>query len=93
MELQALLSLTLHHCCCFDQTGSEGEKRSTPSDAYDASCHTLAVGGFLPLGQGGEERRRLLGAGEAPRLALAVRGLTDSLQCSGVSGAPYMAVD
>lgn len=47
MELQALLSLTLHHCCCFDQTGSEGEERSTPRDAYNASCNTLTGGIFF----------------------------------------------
>lgn len=42
MEVQALLSLTLHHYCCFDQTVSGG-KKSTPSDAYNASCNTLTV--------------------------------------------------
>lgn len=45
MEAQALLLLTLHHYCCSAQTVSGG-KKSTPSDAHNASCNTLTVGGF-----------------------------------------------
>lgn len=55
MEVGAPFSLTLHHYCCFDQTVS-GEK-STPSDAYNASCSTLTVGVFCL--QNREKRERI----------------------------------